>query len=126
MRTISSFLFVLAIGLFGSSSLAAAQSPPPAAGAKTVGSEKCARMCHKVQYDSWKTTKHALAKGGAECETCHGPGSGYVTISVMKDAAKSKAAGLIAKPDKATCATCHKQPVADDAPAKVHAHKKKV
>ena len=123
MRTLSSFLFIIAIGLFVPS-FAAAQATP-AAGAKTVGSEKCGKMCHKVQYESWLKSKHALAKEGAQCETCHGPGGGYMTISVMKDAVKSKAAGLIAKPDKATCATCHKKGVADDAPAKVHAHKAK-
>lgn len=99
---------------------------PASAQNKTVGADKCGKMCHKVQYESWKASKHGLAAAkGAECETCHGPGSAYMTMSVMKDSAKAKAAGLIAKPDKAGCVTCHKDGVKDDDLAKVHAHKAK-
>jgi hypothetical protein len=117
MRIISTLLFVAIFGLFGSSSLSAQN--------KTVGAEKC-KMCHKVQYESWAASKHAtLAEKGAQCETCHGPGSAYMAISVMKDPVKAKAAGLIAKPEKAGCVGCHKKDVADDALPKVHAHKAK-
>jgi len=43
---------------------------------------------------------------GVSCESCHGPGSDYKAINVMKDLAASKAAGLII-PDEKTCVTCH-------------------
>jgi len=59
-----------------------------------VGAEKC-KMCHKIQYDSWAASKHAAQNPKVECETCHGPGSDYMKISVMKDLAAAKAAGLI-------------------------------
>jgi hypothetical protein len=124
----SAFLFILAIGLFGSTSLAAQTKGGVATPIKgsvsaptKVGAEKC-KVCHKVQYDSWLKSEHAEDKR-AECETCHGPGSGYITLAVMKDPAKAKAAGLIAKPDKATCVTCHKKGVKDEDLIKVHAHK---
>ncbi len=92
-----------------------------------VGAEKC-KMCHKVQYDSWVASKHAAQTPKVECETCHGPGSDYMKMSIMKDPAAAKAAGLIL-PDKAACAKCHgkdKVPAMTDALfAKVHAHKAK-
>ncbi len=112
MRLTSAFLFILAISL----------SAPTALAAQTkVGAEKC-KVCHKVQYDSWLKSEHAEDKA-AECETCHGSGSGYIALAVMKDPVKAKAAGLIAKPDKATCLTCHKKGVKDEDLLKVHAHK---
>jgi hypothetical protein len=92
-----------------------------------VGSEKCAKMCHKVEFQSWSASKHATAKERTECETCHGNGADYMKMTVMKDPAKAKEAGLIAKPDMASCtAKCHK--AADIKPemlAKVHDHKVK-
>ena len=92
-----------------------------------VGADKCAKMCHKVQFTSWQASKHAKATPPADCEKCHGNGADYMKMSVMKDPAKAKEAGLIAKPDMASCtAKCHK--VADIKPdmlAKVHDHKAK-
>ena len=97
-----------------------------------IGAEKC-KMCHKIQYDSWAQTKHAKATesakaskewkyeaacltchatnkdeamAGVQCEACHGAGSDYKTLSVMKDVAKAKAAGLVI-PAQATCDGCH-------------------
>jgi hypothetical protein len=100
---------------------------PAAAAATAVGADKCAKMCHKVQYESWLKSKHATAEKKTDCEACHGAGSDYMKLSVMKDPAAAKAAGLIAKPDKASCtASCHK--AADITPEKiagVHAHKAK-
>lgn len=118
-----------------------------------IGAEKC-KMCHKVQYDSWLTTKHAKATetakastkwkfdpsclschatnkdealAGVQCEACHGPGSDYKTMSIMKDRAKAIANGLII-PTQETCNTCHDgkdhhKPVKFDREV-VHAHKK--
>jgi hypothetical protein len=88
-----------------------------------VGADAC-KMCHKVQYESWAKTKHVAAK--VDCETCHGLGSDYKAMGTMKDPAKAKAAGLIAKPEKASCtAKCHKANFKDDMLTKTHEHKKK-
>jgi hypothetical protein len=97
-----------------------------------VGADKC-KMCHKVQYASWETTKHAkatdTAKAGTErewgadclqchatnasedfpgvqCEACHGPGADYKKMSIMKDVEAAKANGLII-PTQETCDGCH-------------------
>jgi len=90
-----------------------------------VGAEKC-KMCHKVQYESWLKTKHAAQTPKVDCETCHGPGADYWKPAVMKDPAASKAAGLIAKPEKAFCTEkCHKTNWNDAMQAKSHDHKAK-
>lgn len=98
-----------------------------------IGAAKC-KMCHKVEYDSWLangTHSKALEKAkasanpkwdascmschatnnsetsqGVECEACHGPGSDYKAMSVMKDQAKSVAAGLVLQ-DQKQCDRCH-------------------
>ncbi len=114
------------VAVLGLGALAASAAPT------YVGAEKC-KMCHKLQYDSWAQTKHAKATAdakaatdrkfeaacltchatdkneamaGVQCEACHGAGSEYKTLSVMKDLAKAKAAGLVI-PTQATCNTCH-------------------
>jgi len=47
-------------------------------------------------------------KDGVQCETCHGPGSDYKSITVMKDRDKAIAAGLlIDKDDPKLCVKCH-------------------
>ena len=43
---------------------------------------------------------------GVSCETCHGPGSDYKSIPVMKDPVAAKAAGLVIADEK-TCTGCH-------------------
>ncbi len=70
-----------------------------------IGADKC-KLCHKVEFASWQKTKHAAAK--VECEDCHGPGSNYKTMAIMKDKAKAQAAGLILPTEK-DCKTCHAQ-----------------
>jgi hypothetical protein len=101
-----------------------------AVAADYIGAAKC-KMCHKVQFDSWSALAHAKAFDrlkpeeqakaeclgchatggkaelpGVQCEACHGPGSDYKAMDVMKDHAKSVAAGLIV-PDEALCKSCH-------------------
>jgi excinuclease UvrABC ATPase subunit len=45
---------------------------------------------------------------GVQCETCHGPGSDYKSLSVMKDKDKSVANGLVIHTEGAAfCQTCH-------------------
>lgn len=43
---------------------------------------------------------------GVGCESCHGPGSDYKAMNVMKDRALSVAAGLVI-PDEKSCTVCH-------------------
>jgi Cytochrome c554 and c-prime len=86
--------------------------------------------CHttgygKGGYDPASETAATLA--GVGCESCHGPGSEYKAMAVMKDPVKAKAAGLIV-PDEKTCAGCHNAKIpqpcwkgADAAPAFVFA-----
>lgn len=94
-----------------------------------IGADKC-KVCHQIQFKSWMEGKHAKAfevlkdaeqsdakclkchttgsadNKGVQCEACHGPGSDYKTIAVMKDRNKSVAAGLVV-PTEATCKGCH-------------------
>jgi len=95
-----------------------------------IGVAKC-KLCHKVEFTSWEGTAHARgfdrlkpeeqtdpkclechATGmsaempGVECEACHGPGSDYKSLTVMKDPAAALAAGLIL-PDAKACERCH-------------------
>lgn len=51
---------------------------------------------------------------GVGCESCHGPGSEYKKMSIMKDKAKSMAAGLI-EPTEKVCVTCHDPKKSDTA-----------
>jgi hypothetical protein len=45
---------------------------------------------------------------GVSCETCHGPGSGYKSNSIMKDRQKAIDNGLII-PDEQLCRKCHNE-----------------
>jgi hypothetical protein len=45
---------------------------------------------------------------GVQCETCHGPGSGYKKLSIMKDREKAVENGLLVYDDVGTfCKSCH-------------------
>lgn len=94
---------------------------PGKAGLTRIGAEKC-KLCHKLQYTSWADSGHARRKPALDCESCHGPGSEYKTLAVMKDPAKAKAAGLVG-PGAAFCGKCHTGPWDPALLAKVHAHK---
>ncbi len=43
---------------------------------------------------------------GVSCESCHGPGSAYKNMAIMKDREKSMGKGLIL-PTKEVCVGCH-------------------
>lgn len=45
---------------------------------------------------------------GVTCEGCHGPGSAYKSLPIMRDPEKAKANGLIVADDK-LCKTCHNE-----------------
>jgi hypothetical protein len=71
--------------------------------------------CHVSGYDgdAKLVEKTFDMKDGVQCETCHGAGSGYKTMTIMKDKAKSIAAGMREFKDKAAveafCKTCHNE-----------------
>jgi Zn finger protein HypA/HybF involved in hydrogenase expression len=70
-------------------------------------SDKCL-TCHVTAFmvpDSLKEATLTMEEG-ISCEACHGPGSDYKSMSIMKDRAKAIAAGLLI-PDEKTCLTCH-------------------
>lgn len=67
---------------------------------------KCLK-CHTTLGHINKDLQATLTQEeGVSCESCHGPGSAYKSAAVMKDRAKSIAAGLII-PDEKLCKTCH-------------------
>lgn len=68
---------------------------------------ECLR-CHVAGHgaSAAKLTDKYKVEDGVSCEACHGPGGDYWQMTVMKDVAKSKAAGMVL-PDESTCKTCH-------------------
>ena len=64
--------------------------------------------CHAIVGDA-----KADVKDGVQCEMCHGPGSDYKSLAVMKDRAQSIAGGMREYADaaaiEAQCRTCHNE-----------------
>lgn len=95
-----------------SKSFAALSSPQAAEAAKALGvtnpvtDAKCLK-CHAPLADK----AAELKAEGVGCEVCHGPGSDYKTLTIMKDKAEAVKKGLklYANADaiKAQCLTCH-------------------
>lgn len=107
-----------------------------------VGADKC-KTCHKKDetHPSWLKTKHATAFEalteeqkkdkscvgchttgttaagellvGVQCEACHGPGSDYKSMKIMKDEKLAMENGLLI-PDAKTCAKCHNENVPEE------------
>jgi cytochrome c peroxidase len=69
-------------------------------------------QCHVIM-ETKLVEKTFDMKDGVQCETCHGAGSAYKTITIMKDKAKSIAAGMTEYKDDAAiekqCRTCHNE-----------------
>ena len=67
--------------------------------------------CHQTTVDTKMAETSFDPKDGTQCETCHGPGSAYKSMAVMKDKAKAIAAGMTEYRDDAAieskCKTCH-------------------
>lgn len=79
---------------------------------KAVDSPECLK-CHASGYDVDKKLVGAKFKveDGVQCETCHGPGSAYKTLKIMKNKEESVKNGLViwSNPTeiKAACVKCH-------------------
>jgi hypothetical protein len=77
---------------------AQAQEVAKKAGVKVAAHEapECLR-CHVTGVGVPATAlKPTFVKDdGVQCETCHGPGSDYKTMAIMRDRAKAVAAGMI-------------------------------
>jgi cytochrome c peroxidase len=67
---------------------------------------KCLK-CHST-YDAAAANLRGgiLATEGVSCESCHGPGSGYKSPTIMKNKELALKTGLIL-PDQKVCVTCH-------------------
>jgi hypothetical protein len=67
---------------------------------------KCLK-CHSTAFGLvLSDTQTITVAEGVSCESCHGAGSVYKSPPIMKDKAKSIAAGLI-MPDEKLCKKCH-------------------
>ncbi len=69
--------------------------------------------CHVPDHSAKNVEKTFSLQDGVQCESCHGAGSAYKSIPVMKDRAKSIAAGMTEFKDEAAieakCKTCHNE-----------------
>lgn len=63
----------------------------------------CHSTYHMVKKDQIETL---TATEGVSCESCHGPGSAYKSMTVMKNQQLALTKGLIL-PTKEVCVTCH-------------------
>ncbi len=69
-------------------------------------------VCHVTAFDAPASAKAATFKieEGVTCEACHGPGSLYKSMKVMKAlraGTQDAAAVAYARGDEKTCITCH-------------------
>ena len=71
--------------------------------------EKCLK-CHTTAYGvpADQIASSYKIEEGVSCEACHGPGSDYKSMKVMKDHKLSVQNGLVV-PDKSTCVKCHNE-----------------
>ncbi len=86
-----------------------------------IGADKC-KLCHKLQFTSWAMTVHSARTPPLDCESCHGAGSEYKSLAIMKNAKKARSAGLVI-PDRAFCSKCHTSGWSDDLLKRAHEHK---
>lgn len=72
-------------------------------------SDKCLR-CHVTAFGAEAEFKAASfdQTEGVGCEACHGPGSDYKKMKVMKDHEAAIAAGMLI-PTEETCRGCHNE-----------------
>ena len=67
--------------------------------------QKCLK-CHSTAAVNADLNQTITAEEGVSCESCHGPGSAYKTLTIMKSREQSVAKGLII-PDEKVCKKCH-------------------
>jgi hypothetical protein len=73
--------------------------------------------CHTTGYDKALVPGVTSAKmENVQCEACHGPGSGYKKMNIMKDRAAALKNGLVL-PTKEVCDGCHNGKFPEDHPA---------
>lgn len=65
---------------------------------------KCHLTGHGLPADRFEAS--FVKTQGVQCESCHGPGSDYKSITVMKSRDAAVAAGLVI-PTEAVCVACH-------------------
>lgn len=74
--------------------------------ANPATSPKCTR-CHSTYASVSEDIILSLTdKEGVSCESCHGPGSVYKSMSIMKNREKALASGMIMA-DQKVCEKCH-------------------
>ena len=79
-----------------------------------VESPECLE-CHTpaLKVDAKLVDKTYDPKDGVQCESCHGAGSAYKNMAIMKSQDKAVAAGLVVYKDNAAiekfCKTCHNE-----------------
>jgi hypothetical protein len=67
---------------------------------------KCLK-CHSTYEKAGADLRGGiLPEEGVSCESCHGPGSSYKSLLIMRNKQQAMANGLIL-PDKTVCLTCH-------------------
>jgi hypothetical protein len=81
---------------------------------KAVEADECLK-CHASGsgVDAKLIGAKFKVEEGVQCETCHGPGSAYKSLKVMKSKEESAKNGLIVWQDKAeiekSCISCHNE-----------------
>jgi len=96
-------------------SFEALASPKAAEAAKSMGVDKPAEDPRCLKCHAPLAAKAPELKAeGISCETCHGPGSAYRKLSIMRDKAEAVKNGLVlyGSPEaiKTQCLTCHENP----------------
>ena len=81
--------------------------------AKGIDNPQTSDECLKCHVTAFGAAAEAKAESydqaeGVGCEACHGPGSDYKKMTVMKDREAALAAGMII-PTEETCVGCHNE-----------------
>jgi hypothetical protein len=67
--------------------------------------QKCLK-CHSTAAINADLNAGITVEEGVSCESCHGPGSAYKALNIMKSREQAMAKGLII-PDEKLCKKCH-------------------
>lgn len=82
----------------------------------SVGVDSNCVACHTVGYEQpggFVDTSSTPLLTNVQCESCHGPGSIYKKLPMMKDREKALQNGMIL-PDEALCGKCHTEEQSPD------------